>query len=183
MTTIIFLNGPPRSGKTVIADHLSRVYDFTQANFADSIKSVLSVLFPLENYEKFKKTELYSDYTGRDFMIEFAESFIKPKLGQDFFAKALVDSITTKSFETGLPNVVIGDLGFDVEYNTAYKKFVLLSEMLQTPIDIQLWRVIRNGTTFEKDSRKYVDNPTHFVYNNGTIDTLTRYVSELVVER
>lgn len=180
MTIIVFLNGPPKSGKTLIAEHLARVHDFKYVNFADSIKSVLSVLFPLEHYEKFKHQELYDDYTGRDFIIDFAESFIKPKLGQDFFAKMLVDKITAQSFETGLQNIVIGDLGFDVEYHAAYKKFVSLGQMLQTPIDMQLWHIVRNGTNFEKDSRNYVDKPTNVVYNNSSIEALTRSVSQLV---
>ena len=172
MKTIILLNGPPRSGKTEIANHLAKIHDYHYVNFSDTIRQVQSILFPLSEYEHWKRTELYNKYTGRDWMIDFAEMFIKPKLGSDFFAKNLMDRLTAYYMSHGMTNTVIGDLGFDMEYKTVKEKVNKLSSIFSEPVSVQLWHIVRDGCDFAKDSRKYVDKPTRIIYNDGTLSEL-----------
>lgn len=179
MINVIILNGPPRSGKTEIANFLNKVHDYRIYNFADILKEAQKAFFPLTEYEEFKKTELGSEFTGRDFIIKLAEEFIKPTLNRSFFANNVCDRIT-RNVVSGTRNVVIGDLGFDYEYETVYGRLIDLAKSLNTSIDIQVWHVVRNGTNFSNDSRTYIDVATNVVYNNGTLENLQLQVSSLV---
>lgn len=180
MKTIVLLNGPPRCGKTTIARYLEKIHDFNYLNFSDTIRKVQSILFPLDDYESFKFKELYPGYTGRDFMIDFAESFVKPKLGPGFFANSLADAFTAFSIAHGISNTVIGDLGFESEYQTITDRLTRLSEVFGSSVRIELWHVVRDGTDFVKDSRDYIGTPTRVIENNSSTEVLYNQVNIII---
>lgn len=177
---IILLNGPPRCGKTTVAEYLQGAHYYNYVNFSDVIRTVQRTLFPMTEYESFKTQQLGDGGTGRDFMIEFAESFIKPRLGPGFFAHATMDSIIAHSIARGLSDTVIGDLGFDIEYTVVCDRLIELAEALETPIQLQLWHVHRPDTDFESDSRSWVSKPDVIVHNDGDTAQLHAQINQII---
>ena len=120
MINVILLNGPPRSGKTEIANHLQRIHAYWVYNFADPLKDAQKVFFPLFDYEEFKEKELTRTCTGRDFIIQLAEDFIKPRFTKSFFANNVCDRITMDIMTQGEQNIVIGDFAKRYEFCTRF---------------------------------------------------------------
>lgn len=169
-TKIVFLNGPPHSGKDFIANRLMERIDreYTTAthklSLARGMREVAMNFLGLEDTDdsyalaksttqpllaRFKRMgigESLQNDNLREFMIAFSESFIKPRYGQDFWMRYLLHR---NPWLGKSPSIVfIPDLGFWDEYNFACEWFG--EESVYT---IQLHRP---GTSFANDSRGYV---------------------------
>jgi hypothetical protein len=164
MKRIILLNGPPGCGKDTIAEYLVGDHSFTHLKFASGIVDVMRALFnDFEStgysYESFKQTPIIDGQTGRDLMIEFSEGFVKKRLGNDFWINRTIDEIE-ESIDHG-DSFVISDVGFMNEVWAVRNHF-----RDYTNWSVQLWRVYRDGHSFNGDSRKYIDAPDVIINNN-----------------
>ena len=164
---IIMFNGPPNSGKDTLADELVKILGpkALRSSFALSLKDlVATALFvTVEDVERHKDEAMnvaaggdsmailaLDDVTFRDALIYFSEGFMKPLFGHNIWGKTL--SLALKLHMEEQPDTefcVISDLGFEDE--------------LQTFIDdygaenVLVVRVSRHDTSFENDSRHYVE--------------------------
>mgnify|MGYP001544900178 CR=1 FL=1 len=196
---VVFLNGPPGSGKDYAADvlmHDSGLHVETH-KFAAPIKRSIAILCntsvrAMEN----NKTKVMLPYgvTGRQMMIDFSDKWMKPAYGKDIFGKILAEHIgaimqmheqdeklglTGKPDETGMPVgnpdlFVITDSGFDYEAEHVLKLFGNDNALLI--------RLHRDGHTFDGDSRSYIEMPdVHTIdfVNCGTDDFAKRLISNV----
>lgn len=176
---IIAFNGPPRSGKDTFAEMVGKVVESTREVPGPILLTSLSN--PLRhiaygmvgrayhgnaaNYESFKEEYFERlDRTGRQLMIDASERFLKPTYGETVMADLLIQSIRH------LPNnalVLVRDSGFQCEVDP------LIREV--GPENLCVTHVVRDGCSFENDSREWVYHPTGFqgkIYNNSNLDAL-----------
>lgn len=164
---VIGLNGPPRSGKDTVADSIRMQllrdgYSCKVIHTAAPMRKAAFSLLGLESthvsYEAVKdlKQQMTGD-TVRQLMIQLSEEFIKPKYGQDYWARLLQRRINVWVRSLGrdekkAPVVIIPDIGFDVEAN-----------MLGQTHGEQYANVFlnRKGKHFRNDSRSYVKPDCH----------------------
>lgn len=175
---LIFLNGPPRSGKDFAGGILYDRSDLGRTNMDAKLSAILKVrthalylLFdhfsqPLwhGHFENYKDTPIPEFYglTPRQAYIAVSESWMKPTHGQGFLGELLVAKL--RSFEkqvSGRWTHIITDSGFVEEAESlvdAYGKD-----------NCTLVRIYREGYDFSSDSRSYIalDIPTFFVDNDG----------------
>lgn len=177
---IILLNGPPRSGKDTASLAIEEFLDVSnlpviheklawpnKAAFAAVWRARMDEDFNVEFYEE-HKGEIVPEIgvSFRQFQIDFSEAFMKPRYGQNIFAKLLVgrimrDRISDNQF------VVVSDCGFQIEVDA------LIASQLFT--DVLLIRCRREGCTYEGDSRQYVylngkPGVECDLQNSGTLD-------------
>jgi len=121
---VIFLNGPPRSGKDTAAQHIMRKLPWVRhRKFSAPLKAAARVLFAI-NDELFKELEAEGSQkkneplpelmgkTWREVLISLSEEHMKPKYGDDVFGKLMLLNLakpTSASFS------IISDSGFDYE--------------------------------------------------------------------
>ena len=180
MTTAIFIQGPPRSGKDTLGQLLSvalrlqgldaRVYKFADP-ICDWSESFFGVSCRQEGLKDTKLPEM--DYrTPREAAIAFSERAMKPLFGHDIFGQVLSRKIGLQSPDVAL----ITDSGFLAEAKPVWD-----SVGLDMCLAIQ---VRRPGKTFEGDSRSYWDMPAPGqlmeVDNDGTIESLQTRVPHIV---
>ena len=160
----IFFNGPPRSGKDTAAEatakYLDDVFDGAvfHLKFSALLKRKVHEFLGLPSnalFEETKGTRLPEFYgsTPREAYISISEDFAKPRFGEDiwcrlFWAEAerLIRAATLTT--TGPIFLVISDLGFQVEIEYFLKRLATSQ--------IAIGRLIRQGTSFDGDSRRYV---------------------------
>jgi hypothetical protein len=160
---IIFLNGPPGSGKDTIAnlllEHSTQCqYPARNYKFSGILKSMVHGAYGLdysaEYYERkyghaWKSTpnRHLNGKTPRECYIAFSETYIKPLHGMTFFGERLADEMFN------YPNTfaVISDSGFDYEAPPVLQKFGYDNCVLV--------RVHRTGMDFTGDSRSYIELP------------------------
>jgi hypothetical protein len=186
-TKIIFLNGPPYSGKDTAAKLLREINsNVARMAFADKLKEMFCkahgfATFP-EGPEKDKPMPApYHEKSWRQGIIAFSENYMKPTFGQDILGKLLlkqIQSLDQKPYGP-LPSVAISDLGFIDE------ALVLTAEYGKKNCCVV--QMHRPGKTFLGDSRSYISHEeigadfTIFLHNNGSLEFLK---SELrVLER
>lgn len=122
----VAINGPLGVGKSWVANHLesriaasSRIRIF-RVSFQDVLrKAAMNLLgVPNADYDVFKKTDYYGK-TGRQWMIDLSESFVKPHR-ETFFSEVLHDSMRDLMLTVpmGTKNLFIADSwGFESEIN------------------------------------------------------------------
>jgi len=171
MTKVIFLNGPPRSGKDTIAAFLQKKLKSKTLKFADPLKKACHALFGLdvsnEYYDSMKDEEIkaFLKNTPRSVYTSMSEDYAKDQFGQTFFSKILLRSIQEIYPKQSL--YVISDSGF-IEESTHIAEAVGKENCLM----IHLYR---DGCDFNKDSRSYIHIPKmDFVVlmNTGTPEYL-----------
>lgn len=160
---IIILNGPPNCGKDTLADALSDVavkVEFKHALYKETAKYCKVDLSHFTNLATNRSTkEKYIHMLGctpRGALIHVSENIIKPQYGKQFFGKALARTISQRPWASAF---VVSDGGFDEEI-----------EPLHDVGKVLIVRVLRDGCSFEGDSRKYLDNPICVLDNNGTVE-------------
>lgn len=178
MTKVIFLNGPPRSGKDTAADYLYYTYDnITTIKFADPLHNMAQAMLDdlgisFDDSYKDKIIEALG-VSYRQFLIDMAEKFMKPLYGKDIFARIALEKIkfiNSDSSEYEQEDVVvISDLGFIEEAQ-------MIIDYLGKE-NCHLIQIERENCNFNNDSRKYInlDVPTTKILN----DTLDAYEARL----
>lgn len=152
----LLLNGPPRSGKDTIADHMrNRMDDALYPAIKRSLSmpmrlagfALLGLPYSDAAYERIKDLpqDIFAGETLRRWMIDFSERFIKPAYGQEFWAASLLNPFQDLTIP-GL--MIVPDLGFAAELD-------YISQRLGNKRVLNVW-VAREGKTFEGDSRSYV---------------------------
>jgi len=172
MNEIIFINGPPESGKDALGNYLHNRYNAKRFKFAAPLVSMVDVLSSVTRVKTFdtsrewKNSSVFgTNKTNRALMIALSENAIKPLLGKDYFGFYC----SHKIFQSSSPLSVVTDAGFLEEVEACID---CLPEFKAT-----IWRLHRDGCTFERDSRSYVtiDNPkvkNFDIYNNGSLQDL-----------
>jgi hypothetical protein len=172
---IVFLNGPRKSGKDTAAKFIMQEFalDARQAKMAQPLKLAAAAMFNV-NQGEFRKFEaIGSDYKTEplaklfnmawvDLLIWLSEDCMKTRFGGDVFGQLMLSHLTVPSMTK---MTVISDSGFADE----------LAPIVQFygPKNCHLFRIYRQGCTFDGDSRKYIlENDIHpdvniiDIYNN-----------------
>lgn len=174
---LIFLQGPPQCGKDTIAALLADFGNYRKMKFAQPIVDGMHGVFPsyftrpdrdMESFKRHDFGKFWSDdgrrVTGRDVMIAYSESFLKPLFGPEFFGNHMARSVETALCSGEVVRFVISDSGFEPEAQPVFK---------MVPHDhcaiIQVYRPLHS---FDGDSRSYWADPkvATFSYNNALND-------------
>lgn len=179
----VVLNGPPRSGKSTIARLLTEelhgpdqpVLDdriVTQEYFAAPMKHFIATALgeKCSDMDKDRMRPELHGYSVRQFMIHLSEDVMKPRYGEDCFARWLVHRV--QKHPDALPDyVLIDDLGFDVELDALGKTYLI--------------HVRRDRCDFKNDSRSYVGLANYDFDNNQTLVELkarAHHVAQMIRE-
>jgi hypothetical protein len=177
---IILLNGPPRSGKDTVGHLIQAFTGAFSTKFAKAVKDGAHALtgltdVPHDFFEtcKDQPTTVFAGMTPREFYIHYSEVVMKPLFGARVFGLRTAQELAGP-FKQGRICVVT-DSGFEAEALAVADLFGALR--------VELWKIYRDGTTFDGDSRSYVmlDNPAvrpRNISNNGTILELAQQVQE-----
>ncbi len=179
----LLLNGPPGVGKDTLFKQIGEsTYlpnDFHRIAFADILKSAVHVFFGLDPnpaaFEAVKDTPLpeFGGLTPRQVYIDFAETYIRPKYGVDFFAKGAANKIKKHGLKHSL--IVFTDLGFYEEGAYLRQEF--------PDVEMCVVQMYREGCSFKTDSRGYVsipDRPLFKLHNNSSPRQMYTTLNKLV---
>ena len=112
-------------------------------------------------------------YSSREALIHVSENIVKPKQGNDFYGRKLVERVEASSERY----VFVADGGFNSE----------IVPLLEAGYNVYIVQLERNGATFENDSRKLLTeddfkeyNNIKFIkmYNNGSLDDLYKTITD-----
>ncbi len=162
---IIFVNGPPRSGKDFAGAILSQRQDIGLSNRA-KLSAILKerthalyMLFgqggkPLRHdfFEHVKDTPLveFSGITPREAYISVSELWMKPTHGSGILGKWLVEELRERESDiSGRWTHIVTDSGFIEEAEAIVSEYKAENCLLV--------RIHREGYTFSGDSRSYID--------------------------
>lgn len=151
---MIFLNGPPSSGKDEGAKIINRNFQGTRMHkMSRPMKVYLPEIFNLSKeeakYLEENKEEPQGRFGGkswRQVQISFSEDWMKPMFGDDVFGRIALKHLIRP---TGTTTTIISDCGF-VEELLPLVRFFKYQNCLMIHLH-------RDGCTFEGDSRSYVD--------------------------
>ncbi len=175
---LIFLNGPPRSGKDFAGGILSQRPGLGIANTNAKLSGILKerthalyLLFgrdgkPLWHgvFENYKDTPMpeFHGLTPRQAYIAVSESWMKPTHGAGFLGELLVEKLRSLEKQVkGSWTHIITDSGFVEEAEALVDAY--------GEDNCSLVRIYREGYDFSSDSRSYItlDIPTYTVANDG----------------
>lgn len=179
MKKIIFLNGPPGSGKDTIAEILIHNCNGINLKYAQPLRDVTSAFFAIKEHDidELKNKPIdknKSNYRIRDFMIDVSEKVIKPNMGQNWFADKLLSRIKTRYYDEKL--IIISDLGFLKELEIVYNG-------LKSFYEFELWQIHRQGKDFSRDSRSFVihsEIQTKIINNDYSLTTLKNMILDAI---
>lgn len=178
----IIFNSAPNSGKDVAAEHIVNYlsskgipayHKEVKENLFKAVKSAYGIeedewcyLYERERKElPSPQLMIYNEpYSPRNAMIHMSENVLKPLFGKDVFG-----IMAAKSLEDGVN--VFSDGGFPEEVQCILDEVGVDNFMLV--------HVIREGCSFEGDSRNYVTGfpNTVTLYNDGTLE---EYLNECI---
>ena len=164
MAKVIILNGPPGSGKDVIAEQLVRT-GCQQRSFKTALYPAVASVFGLtvdavikacaDRSGKDSPSSLFKGLSPRQALIHVSEDRVKPVLGDSYFGHCLAATIHTGMY-------IVSDGGFASE----------IKPILQAGHKVCIVHLYREGCTFQNDSRRYIQDfpelTTRYV-NNGTL--------------
>lgn len=170
---LVLVNGPPRSGKDTVGQLIE---EFAQGVYVTKMAKILKerthALYGMpglpHDYFEANKEEAMKCFmwkSPRQAYIAVSETFFKPNHGLSVFGDLLLEEIKEQATNDSM--VVVTDSGFAAE---AWP----LLDFYGTK-NVLLIRLHRDGTSFEGDSRSYIDLPyveTLDLYNNGTKEDL-----------
>lgn len=178
---VVFINGPPGSGKDTLAQHLrAKLRGLQVVKFAGHLKRATHFahcLFDVADdpgaFEASKDRPLpeFFGVPPRLAYIAFSERYMKPLHGKDVFGRILVremDQLARRIL--GLTGFAISDSGFAEEAQPVIARFGAANCLL-----IRVHAEAR-GCTFEGDSRAYIELPnvvSHDLENNGAQHVFT----------
>lgn len=155
MHRIIFLNGPPRSGKDEGASIIVRNFPARRYKMSRPLKDGLAAFFGfnhamMRDIEANKDEEgivaLFNGLSWRQAQISLSETWAKRVFGDDIFGKLAVMYLREA---TSTDITVISDSGFLHECLPIVRHF--------RPSQCLLIQLMRDGCTFEGDSRSYIE--------------------------
>ena len=155
---IVFLNGPRRCGKDTAAKFIAQEFALESrcAKFATPLKQATAALFSLNQgrYRQLEapgselKTKPLPELFGLSWvetLIWLSEQCVKPKFGKDAFGLLMLSQLTQP---TMTQVTVISDCGFAEEMTPLI--------VFYGAENCHLFRIHREGCTFDGDSRSYV---------------------------
>ncbi len=168
---LILFNGPPRCGKDTAANYVwTHVNNSRLFKISQPIKSAVQAAFGLTDAQvkqleatKDEPNALLFNSSYRDVQISFSEDWAKEKFGINVFGR-----LAMRHVQASFSSVFIcSDSGF------AYETVPLIK--LVGPSNVLLFRIHRDGCTFDNDSRSYIklkcispDIVELDVYNNAS---------------
>lgn len=168
---VIILNGPPGCGKDTLANQLTKAIDGSISSrfknvlyrrMAEKHNLELDYVIAMCNDRDLKDitSELFDGLSPRQELINISENEIKVQFGQEgVAAKTLMDMLDIEDY--GRKTFVFSDGGFAAEVKLlkrVLKRYGLLNFILV--------RIVKDGCTFEGDSRNFIDNPDIIITNN-----------------
>lgn len=159
----VLLNGPSKSGKSTIirpmfTDILTTAgYRVHHDSFAAPMKNFIAVLAGAASYDVLAKdtpSDVFAGDTPRQALIDLSERHIKPKYGSGFYG----NSLASRCDGAFAHFVIADDSGFDEEAEPLYPRYVV--------------GVRRPGTSFEGDSRRYLNRIDTWLDNDCDMDAL-----------
>ena len=157
---VVFLNGPPGSGKDFAAQTLVEAEDITTAHhkFAEPLQDMACALLEIDHktLEMSKKHVVgLFGVTVRQILIDISEKWMKQCYGKDIFGKIAAERVSeamqlSDHFgEEPYDLYVFSDCGFDSEVSHVLNLFGVENSVVV--------RIYRQGCTYEGDSRSYID--------------------------
>lgn len=180
---VIILNGPPGSGKDVIAKYMSESNGGIDVFHREVKKTLFKQALAISGineedwflrYEdrelKNKPWDKLGGLSQRQFLIKISEEWVKPVFGKDFYGE--VAGKLAKDYVNHKCTVVFSDGGFQEEFDTI-KKIVGEENIL-------LVRLYRGECTFEGDSRSYLSNPNFEMelINDSTLEEAAKRIKQ-----
>lgn len=183
MKRILFLNGPPRSGKDTLGRLLQGAllrsgWLSVSFKYAKLLKERTHALYgssaPHDAFEETKDepNDLFLGLTPRQAYIAVSEKYMKPVHGEDVFGRLLRDELVA---ELRGHVAIITDSGFRAEAAPIIEEYGIEQCLLI--------RLARAGCTFEGDSRSYWGTPgldEDGVQNDGDMAALELAAHEIV---
>lgn len=154
---VVIFNGPPRSGKDTLAKYLCGATLAVPRAFKTQLVSIALTIAGVSReewgdwYEMDKEAprdELWG-HSCRSFLILISEDMIKPHLSPSYFGEIEAKSMAGNQLYLSEYGAVYSDSGFNEELSK-----VVEAVGADRVIVVQLHR---QGTTFNGDSRKYLD--------------------------
>lgn len=195
--SVVFVNGPPRSGKDTFAAYLkswfmanktAQHYEMPPIDmkFAEPIKSSVATTFNLsaqqrqldfETDRKDQPSPRFYGRTPREVLISFSEHWLKPQFGNNIFGRLALHRMQAKATSFPESVFIFSDSGFQSEFDIIYDAFVACANSAIYGV-----HMYRTGCTFENDSRSYIDfrGATRFtIQNDGTTEHLRQIAGEI----
>lgn len=182
MNKIILFNGPPSSGKDVASLYLFKKYNVLHCSFKRKLIHLTQILLDITPTEwhywyqdKEKPREELNDLSCRQALIKVSEEMVKPVMGKDFWGRSEANWLKRNLHRDQI--AVFSDAGFDEEVVPIVKAF--------GEKNVHIIKIIREGCSYENDSRKYLSEnllPTENYYtveNNGTLEEFYQNVNNL----
>lgn len=154
---IVLFNAPPSSGKTTACNYLKEVFkeDVRILHFKNKLEEIVSAIYSLskfelrvlkQEHEKEKPQDRFLGLSYRQVLIKVSEEFIKPMLGQDYFAKSAAREALNVEFESSPEIILFDDLGFPTELQEMQKTFGY--------DNVHVITIQRDGCSYRGDSRE-----------------------------
>lgn len=138
---------------------------------------VLALLYVIGALFNIRSLMSLGYYSSREALIHVSENIVKPKQGNDFYGRKLVETIEASSERY----VFVADGGFKEE----------ATPLLEAGYNVYIVQLERNGATFENDSRKllteddfkdYSNIKFTTIINNGSLDDLYDNIREFAFD-
>jgi hypothetical protein len=182
---IILFNGAPGSGKDTAAkiaeEYIKNTYSYDYwpllEKFSYPHKRAFDVIFKgalggLSHEHNKEKIIPIIGVSYRQWQIDFSEVFMRRLYGSNIFARLFLARCGVYNPNMCIP--IVSDCGLQVEVDELRGHNCLL------------FRMLREGCTFENDSREYVEPAPGWkfqtVHNNSTISDLSGIVTRTVEE-
>jgi hypothetical protein len=177
----VAMNGPPQIGKDTLARILIEMKrgKVVSKTLAHMIRAMCANYYQDTRFQTHWDIQGWKDSyqegldpgfsTPREALIHFSEEVVKPKFGQDYFAKQFADSCAAHK------DTLMTDLGFQVEVDA-------LADAMDLVVIVQLHHPDFN---FENDSRQYItsDAPNVITIKHHTKREDPEQEASLVLEK